>query len=133
MGSGPQPPSPLRRQERVVSVLALYAAAPGVFDQDHVTLLETLCADISYALNAMHQEHLRTKAEEALRASEEQYRRLVELSPEAIYVNRDNRIELVNSAALRLVGATSADQLLGKSPFDLFHPDFHPIVPERIQ
>jgi PAS domain S-box-containing protein len=73
------------------------------------------------------------KAEETLRASEKRYRRLVELSPEAIYVNRNNRIELLNSAALRLFGATSADQILGKSPFDLFHPDFHPIVRDSIQ
>ncbi|HYA02970.1 MAG TPA: response regulator [Syntrophobacteria bacterium] len=124
---------PLHRQGRVVGALTLYAAAPGAFDRDHVNLLEALCADISYALDAMHQEQFRTKAEEALRASEEQYRRLVELSPEAIYVNRDNRIELVNSAALRLFGATSADQILGKSPFDLFRRDYHPIVRERIQ
>jgi PAS domain S-box-containing protein len=124
---------PLHRQGRVVGALTLYAAATGGFGRDHANLLEALCADISYALDAMHQEQLRMKAEEALRASEEQYRHLVELSPEAIYVNRDNRIELVNSAALRLFGATSPDQLLGKSPFHLFHPDYHPIVRERIR
>ena len=124
---------PLRRQGRVIGALTLYAAAPGAFDRDHVNLLEALCADVSYALDAMQQEGLRTKAEEALRASEEQYRRLVELSPEAIYVNRGTRIELVNPAALRLFGVTSPDQILGKSPFDLFHPDFHPIVRARIR
>jgi len=68
-----------------------------------------------------------------LRASEERYRGLVELSPEAIFVNRDNKIVFVNPAALQLFGATSAEQILGKSPFDVFHRDFHSIMRERIR
>jgi PAS domain S-box-containing protein len=72
------------------------------------------------------------RAEEARRQSEERYRSLVELSPEALFVNRKGRIVLVNPAALQLFGAASADQLLGKSPFDIFHRDCHAIMRERI-
>jgi PAS domain S-box-containing protein len=68
-----------------------------------------------------------------LRASEERYRGLVELSPEAIFINRDDRIVFVNPAALQLFGATSADQILGKSPFDVFHRDYHSIMRDRIR
>jgi two-component system, OmpR family, phosphate regulon sensor histidine kinase PhoR len=75
----------------------------------------------------------RQQSEEAVRASEARYRGLVELSPDAIFVNRNNRIELVNQAALELFGFASADQMLGKSPLDLFHPDCHEIVRDRIQ
>jgi PAS domain S-box-containing protein len=38
----------------------------------------------------------------------------------------------VNPAALELFGASSAEQLLGKSPFEVFHPDCHAIMRERI-
>jgi PAS domain S-box-containing protein len=74
----------------------------------------------------------RKQAEAALRQSEERYRGLVELSPEAVFVNRNNRIVLVNPAALALFGASSPEQLLGKSPFELFHPDYHALVRERV-
>jgi PAS domain S-box-containing protein len=72
------------------------------------------------------------QAAEALRQSEERYRGLVELSPEAVLVNRNNRIVLVNPAALRLFGASSVEELLGKSPFELFHRDYHQVMRARI-
>ena len=74
----------------------------------------------------------RKRAEDALRRSEQHYRSLVEFSPDAIFVNRDNRIEYVNPAALELFGASAPDQVLGKSPFDIFHPDYHEVMRERI-
>ena len=68
-----------------------------------------------------------------LHASEERYRSLVQLAPDAIFVNRNNKIDFVNPAALQLFGATAAEQILGKSPFDLFHSDYHSIMRDRIQ
>ena len=65
---------PLRRQGRVIGALTLYAPTPGAFDPEHVKLLESLCADISYALDALEQERLRTEAERALRESERNLR-----------------------------------------------------------
>jgi PAS domain S-box-containing protein len=75
-------------------------------------------------------EHRRT--EEALREKEERYRRLVEMSPEAILVNSETEVIFANNAALRLFGASSPGELTGKSPFTLYHPDYHPLLQERI-
>jgi PAS domain S-box-containing protein len=58
---------PLHRQGTVVGALTLYTPNPGAFDTEQVNLLEALCADVSYALDAMHQEKLRTEAENTLR------------------------------------------------------------------
>jgi PAS domain-containing protein len=44
----------------------------------------------------------RRLTEEALRYSEDRYRSLVELSPDAVFVNRNNRIVFVNQAAVHL-------------------------------
>ena len=89
-----------------------------------------------HGVDITEQVQARKKIEEAaaaLRASEQRYRGLVELSPEAIYIERNNQIEFVNSAALRLLGASTAKQVIGMSPFDIFHPDCHALVHERIR
>jgi PAS domain S-box-containing protein len=70
--------------------------------------------------------------EETLRASERRYRSLVEVSPDALFVNRNSRIEYANPAAVELLGGTSSTDLVGRSPFDLFHPEYHPKMRERI-
>jgi PAS domain S-box-containing protein len=62
----------------------------------------------------------------------DRYRRLVQVSPDGILISQDNRLVFLNPAALRLFGATSADQILGKSPFDVFHADSHALMRERI-
>ncbi|HEY3039309.1 MAG TPA: PAS domain S-box protein [Pyrinomonadaceae bacterium] len=72
-------------------------------------------------------------AEIALRESEERYRRLVELSPEAIIVHCEGRFVYVNPAALRLWGASCPEDLLGKSLFDVVHPDSRDIVTRQIR
>lgn len=60
--------------------------------------------------------------EESLRKSEERYRRLVELSPDALVVVSEERIVFVNPAALKLLGAGDPEQLLGKSFLDFAAP-----------
>ena len=62
----------------------------------------------------------------------ERYRRLVELSPDGIFIAQDERIVFLNPAAMRLFGATDAGQILGKSPFELFHPSSHALIRERV-
>ena len=72
------------------------------------------------------------QAEEELRESEERYRRLVELTPDAIAVHREGRFVFVNSACLKLIGAKELDELIGKPVLDVVHPDYHANVRECI-
>jgi PAS domain S-box-containing protein len=73
----------------------------------------------------------RKQAEEALRDSVDRYQRLVELVPDAIWVERESRIAFANRACLRLLGAESAEQLVGRSPLDFIHPEFHALAAQR--
>jgi two-component system cell cycle sensor histidine kinase/response regulator CckA len=61
-------------------------------------------------------------ANEELRESELRYRALVEYSPDAILVHRNLRLEFINDAAARLVGAASPTELIGRSILDFSHP-----------
>jgi PAS domain S-box-containing protein len=57
----------------------------------------------------------RMAALQALRASEERYRRLVELAPDGVFVQREGIIQFANPASLRILGAGSDAELVGKS------------------
>lgn len=72
------------------------------------------------------------RTEAALRESEESYRRLFELSPDAILIQKEGRFAFLNPAALKLFGAERAEQLIGRPIVDRIHPDFRQIVAERI-
>jgi PAS domain S-box-containing protein len=73
----------------------------------------------------------RKRAEDALRESEERYRALVELSPDAIFIETDRNIAFVNSACLKLLGASSPSELLGRRAADFIHPDYREQIHER--
>lgn len=62
--------------------------------------------------------------EQALKESEERYRRLVEMSPEAIVVHSKGKFVYVNPAAQRLWGASCPEELIGSSILDVVHPDY---------
>ncbi len=72
-------------------------------------------------------------AEEALRESQEHYRRLVELSPEAIFVHAEGKFVYANPAAVRLFGAEEVGDLLGREELELIHPDMRATVEQRRQ
>jgi len=75
----------------------------------------------------------RKQADEALRDSAERYQRLVELVPDAIWIEREGHIAFVNRACLQLLGADSVAQLLGRSPLEFIHPDFRSLAIARRQ
>jgi PAS domain S-box-containing protein len=62
----------------------------------------------------------------------DRYRRLVALSPDGILISQDNRIVFLNPAAVRLFGASAPEEIVGKSPFEVFHPESHALMRERI-
>jgi len=62
----------------------------------------------------------------------DRYRLLVEQSPDGIFIAQDDRIVFLNPAAVRIFGASAPEQLLGKSAFDLYHPDSHALMRARI-
>jgi PAS domain S-box-containing protein len=68
----------------------------------------------------------------AERESENRYRGLIELSPDAIFVNANNRIAYVNASALSLFGAAEISQLVGRSPMEFVAPESLQLVKDRI-
>jgi PAS domain S-box-containing protein len=66
----------------------------------------------------------RKRTENAFRESEDRYRKLVEISPDAVLLHRDGKIVYVNPAAIRLAGASGSDELMGKNILDIVAPEY---------
>jgi PAS domain S-box-containing protein len=75
----------------------------------------------------------RVQASEALKESEDRYRNIIEYIPDAIAVHVNGIVVFANPAALKLIGAKTPEELLGKSAMDIVHPDYHNIARRRIQ
>ena len=75
----------------------------------------------------------RTRAERALHESEERYRKLVEILPDAVILHRDGKIIYVNPAAQTLVGALHPEEMIGKPVLDFVDPRFQGIIKENIK
>lgn len=75
----------------------------------------------------------RQQSESALRESKEQYRRLVDLSPETIAVHSEGKFEYVNTAGAKLLGAATPEKLIGKPILDFVHPDHRETLEARVR
>ncbi len=72
------------------------------------------------------------ETEAALKASEARYRDVVDLSPFAVVLHREGRIEFANRAALAMHGAESAERILGRPALEFVHPDARDRVRARM-
>ncbi len=65
--------------------------------------------------------------------SEERYRELVELSPDAILIHCEGRYVFANRAALQVLGAGDVSQFVGRDAFSIVHPDYGQISRDRVR
>ena len=75
-------------------------------------------------------ERQRTEAE--LRQSEERYRTLTEWAPSPLVVHNGEKVMYINPAAIRMFGANSAEDLVGREIFSLVHPDSREVSRQRV-
>ncbi|MFC5649844.1 PAS domain S-box protein [Paenibacillus solisilvae] len=67
------------------------------------------------------------QAEAMLRENGQRYHHLLKLLPEPIAVHSEGILVYLNDAGIKLVGAVSQEELVGKSILDFIHPDLqHP-------
>ena len=115
----------LKSKDKVIGTLSFGTESRTAFNDEDMSMMMTVADQVSIALT-------RVRNEESLRRNEERYKSLMELSPGASFVNRNDQIVLLNSAARKLLGVNTAEEILGKSPYDLFHPDHHEKIRARM-
>jgi PAS domain S-box-containing protein len=111
------------RKDTFETWIGSYSFSP-IYGNDHSIVGSVVVArDITDRIEALMK----------LRESEEAYRTLIEISVDGIFVNKGGLISYVNNSAVKLFGADNAGQLIGKTPFDVFHSEHHDIIRERIE
>jgi PAS domain S-box-containing protein len=75
----------------------------------------------------------RKRAEEALQRSEEEYRNLVERAPDAILIHQGEKILYVNPEAVRLLGASHRDELMGHDLMSIVPPSYQGWLRSTVQ
>jgi PAS domain S-box-containing protein len=111
---------PIRHNEKVTGVLALYAEETNFFNQEEMQLLEEIGLDISFALDAIELEENRRR----LAAERSQLIDTIERSLNEIYMFDPHtlRFEYANRGALHNLGYT-ADEMQLLTPLDI-KPEF---------
>lgn len=97
--------------------------------KDNLTRLPT---SVRRALAEAAERRRRREAETGREESRERYRRLVELSPDALFILHDERVVFVNAAAVLLLRAEHPAQLVGKPLLDRVHAEDVSALRDRI-
>ena len=74
----------------------------------------------------------RKKIQLELDATACKYYNLIQNSPNAIFINSNNKIVFVNNACLKIFGAKNENEILGKNPLELFDSAYHEDIKKRI-
>jgi PAS domain S-box-containing protein len=112
---------PFCRFGQAIGAFTIYASEPKAFDAEQVRLLESLSADISYALDALEQEKLRVQSEANLTRVKETWERTFASVPDLIAIlDNSHRILQVNEPMARRLGKT-ADECIGLPCFKTVH------------
>lgn len=117
---------PLRAGDRSLGMLSAQSYRPGAYTEEDQMLLEMLAADAAAAIeNARLLEHLR--------ASEEQYRELVEDVTDIIFAADGDGIVTYISPAVQALGGYAPEEIAGRSFAQFVHADDRPMVAEAFQ
>jgi PAS domain S-box-containing protein len=117
---------PVRYRQQILGALHLADQKQGRISHDNVDFLENMALLIGEAVH-------RFDMESALRESEERYRHLVEVSPDGIGVEIDDKIVFINTAGAKLLGCSKSEELIGKTVVDFLHPDRRRVSQKQLQ
>ena len=121
---------PILIDSQPVGALSIYASEPNAFSDAEVQLLSKLAGDLALGITSLRAQNERDLAELALRASEHQFRLIVETAQEGLRVTDAlARAQYLNKQMAEMLGYPIAE-MLGRPLFDFVHPDDRQLAEE---
>jgi PAS domain S-box-containing protein len=117
-----------RDHELVYRMVAADGRDVWLRDYVNVHSVDGVAVELFGVMVDITREHI---AEEASKESRENFRRMVELSPDCIGVHADGDLIYVNQAFVQLLGAKSEAEIIGRSMLSFIDPMHHDQVRER--
>ena len=117
---------PVRYREEIIGAIHLTDENVNKVPLQNIEFIENISPLIGEAVH-------RFDTETELRESEERYRQLVELSPDGISVEIDNKIAFINTAGAKLLGGTGPEQFIGRSIADFMRPGYVRLFQRQIE
>lgn len=112
---------PLRYRDRIIGVLKVLWDRPSGFSNRHVEILQLMSGLMSAAFGRATAQEERATAMERLRASEENFRMLVEAAYEGRVESVNGVVTAVNDSICEMFGRTR-DELIGMRTLDFIDP-----------
>ncbi len=97
-----------------------------------ITLLKDKSGKVTEVLGVSRDITERKRVKNSIIESEERYRRLVEFSPDAVFVHAEGKVVYSNRAGAKLLRANEPADIYGKRVLDFVQHKFHPVVTQRI-
>jgi two-component system cell cycle sensor histidine kinase/response regulator CckA len=117
-----------RDHELVYRMLAADGRVVWLRDSVKVRVVDGVAVDVYGVMIDITRER---EAEAELSESRENFKRLVERSPDCIGVHIDGSFVYVNEAFVRLLGANTPGDIIGRGGASFAHPEFLPSIRER--
>jgi PAS domain S-box-containing protein len=114
---------PLVSGGKTIGALTIYSPEPDSFHEDEVKLLSELAGDLAHGIISAKLRAAHARTEEALKESEEKYRRLIENVNDLVCeVDSQGKYVFLSAQYKQILGYES-EELIGAYARDLIHPD----------
>ena len=108
---------PISYRDEMLGAIHLTDEQPNKISIETIQFIEKMSFLIGEAVH-------RFNVETDLRQSEDRYRSLVELAPDGIGVESDNRIVFINTVGAKILGCDNPAEIIGRPAMDFVHPDY---------
>ncbi|MEX0723875.1 MAG: PAS domain S-box protein [Gracilimonas sp.] len=111
----------MKAHTRNYEVIYVESSLSPIYVKDEIVGLYCIAKDITK----------QKKAEQKLIQSEDRWHQLVQYNPQPVLILQDGKIVFINEFGMKFLGASSAEELIGKPIFGFIHNDHLEIAKER--
>lgn len=119
---------PIKRGEKVIGMFHVVSDQIGYFDKEEIALLSESVGDLSYALDNYARNEQQKWDELERQRLHEIHRLLADNTNDVIALHKSTGEFIYVSPSCKLVLGYTPNELVGRNPYELLHPDDVPLV-----